>query len=117
MGRPNRDEFVRVELQGLLDRYGYALTQRQREVLQRYFGLNGHEPTSLAQVANTLGCSKERARQMWREAQRILEGQTDVEAIRDKVPSPAVRTRERHWHRRTPWKELQLALESALRDL
>jgi RNA polymerase nonessential primary-like sigma factor len=45
-----------------------ALTERQRAVLQRRFGLDGMPVLSLAEIGRELGISRERARQLQQEA-------------------------------------------------
>ena len=50
------------------------LDERSRLVLERRYGLNGHEPGSLADVARVIGLTKERARQIGEAAIRDLRG-------------------------------------------
>lgn len=49
-----------------------ALTERQREVVRRRFGLEGTPVQSLAEIGRDLGISRERARQIQEEALRRL---------------------------------------------
>lgn len=49
-----------------------ALTERQRDVVQRRFGLDGRPVQSLAEIGRDLGISRERARQLHEEALRRL---------------------------------------------
>lgn len=55
------------------------LSDKQREVVGRRFGLNGHEPATLEEVGNEIGVTRERVRQIQIEALRrlrqILEGE------------------------------------------
>jgi len=61
----------------LLDRL-HKLESKQREVLVRRFGLHGHEKSTLEEVGQELGVTRERVRQIQMEAlkrlRRILEG-------------------------------------------
>lgn len=52
----DRDSLTRVLTDGLL-----RLPEREAEVVRRYFGLDGAEPATLAEIAATLGVSRERA--------------------------------------------------------
>ena len=47
-----------------LDEWLATLNPRQREVIERRFGLNDHGAQSLAEVAEVLGVSRERVRQI-----------------------------------------------------
>ena len=49
-----------------------TLTEREREVLEKYYGLNGRKPRTLKQIAEELHISPERARQIKNEALRKL---------------------------------------------
>lgn len=51
------------------------LTSRQREVVVRRFGLDGHEPHTLEQVAAETGTTRERVRQVQLEAMQSLRKQ------------------------------------------
>ena len=48
------------------------LTDKQREVVERRFGLNGHDVSTLEEVGNTIGVTRERVRQIQIEALRKL---------------------------------------------
>jgi DNA-directed RNA polymerase sigma subunit (sigma70/sigma32) len=54
-----------VELLGLLK-------VRERKVIVRRFGLEGHHPMKLEEIGRELGCTRERARQIQDEALRRL---------------------------------------------
>lgn len=60
--------FAAERLAGLIERLG----ERQREVLQRRFGLGDQPAQSLADIGRELGISRERARQIQEEALRKL---------------------------------------------
>jgi RNA polymerase primary sigma factor len=48
------------------------LPERQRRVLVRRYGLDGEEPATLANLSEELGVSRERVRQLQREAEEVL---------------------------------------------
>jgi RNA polymerase nonessential primary-like sigma factor len=48
------------------------LTEKQREVVERRFGLHGHEAATLEEVGNEIGVTRERVRQIQIEALRRL---------------------------------------------
>ena len=48
------------------------MTDRERRVLVRRYGLDDREPASLAELSNELGISRERVRQLQRNAERRL---------------------------------------------
>jgi len=55
-----------------LDHWLAKLSDKQREVLERRFGLYGYAPSTLEQVANELGVTRERVRQIQMDALRRL---------------------------------------------
>ncbi len=59
---------VRQELKQTLDSLMESLTQRQKQVIMLRYGLEGDSPMSLEQTGKLLGISKERARQVEKEA-------------------------------------------------
>ena len=61
-------ELIRRELKALLDSLMAALTERQRTVLRLRFGMDDGISRSLEQTAKELGISKERVRQLERQA-------------------------------------------------
>ncbi len=48
------------------------LTEKQRTVVERRFGLHGHEPATLEEVGNAIGITRERVRQIQLEAIKRL---------------------------------------------
>jgi RNA polymerase nonessential primary-like sigma factor len=55
-----------------LDHWLDELTEKQREVLSRRFGLRGHESSTLEEVGREMGLTRERVRQIQVEALRRL---------------------------------------------
>ncbi|MBU0500470.1 MAG: RNA polymerase sigma factor RpoS [Gammaproteobacteria bacterium] len=55
-----------------LDEWLHRLNDKQRAVVERRFGLHGYENATLEQVANELGVTRERVRQIQMEALRRL---------------------------------------------
>lgn len=55
-----------------LDEWLGRLNEKQREVVERRFGLHGYENATLEQVANELGVTRERVRQIQMDALRRL---------------------------------------------
>jgi RNA polymerase nonessential primary-like sigma factor len=71
----NMDPTVDIQNDGLnanLDRWLSKLNDKQREVVERRFGLHGYENSTLEQVANELGVTRERVRQIQMDALRRL---------------------------------------------
>lgn len=69
------DPTVGIQNDGLnanLDRWLSKLNDKQREVVERRFGLHGYENSTLEQVANELGVTRERVRQIQMDALRRL---------------------------------------------
>jgi DNA-directed RNA polymerase specialized sigma subunit len=62
------EELVRTELSHTLDGLLSLLPERQSLVLRLHFGMEGGECLSLDQIGKRLGISKERARQLERQA-------------------------------------------------
>lgn len=59
-------------VQGNLDHWLSKLNDKQREVVERRFGLHGYENSTLEQVANELGVTRERVRQIQMDALKRL---------------------------------------------
>jgi RNA polymerase nonessential primary-like sigma factor len=59
-------------LQAKLDNWLGKLNDKQREVVERRFGLHGYENSTLEEVANELGVTRERVRQIQMDALRRL---------------------------------------------
>lgn len=56
------------ELQEMLDRWLDDLTPKQRLVIERRYGLSGYDPATLEDLAQELGLTRERVRQIQQEA-------------------------------------------------
>jgi len=61
-------------ISGHLDDWLSKLNDKQREVVERRFGLHGYENSTLEQVANELGVTRERVRQIQMDALKRLRG-------------------------------------------
>ncbi len=57
-----------TEIEGWIKQWLDELSDRQREVIERRYGLAGHEVATLEQLARTLGVTRERVRQIQSEA-------------------------------------------------
>ena len=60
-----------METEGLGEAIG-RLPERQRYVLVRRYGLDEKDAATLAELSDELGVSRERVRQLQREAERML---------------------------------------------
>ena len=70
-----KDPTVSIQDEGLnanLDKWLNKLNDKQREVVERRFGLHGYENSTLEQVANELGVTRERVRQIQMDALKRL---------------------------------------------
>ena len=73
--RHTEDPSVSIQNEGLnanLDDWLNKLNDKQREVVERRFGLHGYENSTLEQVANELGVTRERVRQIQMDALKRL---------------------------------------------
>jgi RNA polymerase primary sigma factor len=67
----------------LLGRALAELPEREREVLEARYGLGDHEPETLQQVGRRIGVTRERVRQIERQALDRLARARESEALRD----------------------------------
>jgi RNA polymerase nonessential primary-like sigma factor len=66
------DRILDLEVQMHLDHWLNKLTAKQREVLERRFGIHGYDNSTLEKVAEELGVTRERVRQIQMDALRRL---------------------------------------------
>jgi RNA polymerase nonessential primary-like sigma factor len=70
-----QDENIR----GNIDTWLFQLSEKQREVLERRFGLHGYDISTLEEVGEQIGVTRERVRQIQIEAikrlRQIMESQ------------------------------------------
>jgi RNA polymerase nonessential primary-like sigma factor len=65
---PPERQVAQRELQLLMDQWLDDLSPKQRFVIERRYGLNGQEPSTLEDLARELGLTRERVRQIQQEA-------------------------------------------------
>jgi RNA polymerase nonessential primary-like sigma factor len=75
------DHIQADDLSGHLDAWLAKLNDKQREVVERRFGLHGYENSTLEQVANELGVTRERVRQIQMDALKRLRGILEQEGF------------------------------------
>jgi RNA polymerase nonessential primary-like sigma factor len=66
------DKIQDNDIQSNLDHWLEKLNDKQREVVERRFGLHGYEHSTLERVAQELGVTRERVRQIQMDALRRL---------------------------------------------
>jgi RNA polymerase primary sigma factor len=71
-----------METEWLIEAMG-TLPERHRHVLVRRYGLDDREPATLAELGEELGVSRERVRQLQREAEQMLASGEPGAALRD----------------------------------
>jgi RNA polymerase primary sigma factor len=75
------------------------MSNRERHVLVRRFGLDGRESVTLAELGAELGVTRERVRQLQRKAERDLRGRLTLERCRRDPPTSRPPADRRGW----PW--------------
>jgi len=69
------------ELREHFDHWLIELTDKQREVIERRFGLHGYDPQTLEEVGNNLGLTRERIRQIQNDALKKLRQKVAQEGL------------------------------------
>jgi len=69
------------DLYSVVDIWLSRLSDKQREVVQRRFGLNGHEKSTLEEVGNCIGVTRERVRQIQMDALKRLRRLLEKEGL------------------------------------
>jgi RNA polymerase nonessential primary-like sigma factor len=67
-GETPESRLAAAEIEGLVREWLALLNDKQRQVIERRFGLNGHEVCTLEALADRLGVTRERVRQIQLEA-------------------------------------------------
>ena len=70
--RPPEELWLRAEVEAQVSRWLGQLSDKQRWVIERRFGLNGQEVQTLEELADALGLTRERVRQIQLEALQCL---------------------------------------------
>ncbi|MEO1888404.1 MAG: RNA polymerase sigma factor RpoS [Cycloclasticus sp.] len=73
------------EIRDNLDQWLELLSDRQREVISRRFGVRGHHASTLEQVANEMGVTRERVRQIQMGALKSLKSILENEGLSPSV--------------------------------
>src|SRR5690606_2370501 len=73
------------DLQNVIDNWLERLSDKQREVVERRFGLNGHEKATLEEVGNQIGVTRERVRQIQMDALRRLRQILESEGLSEEA--------------------------------
>ena len=80
---PDPEDLLQDEtVQRYLHHWMEQLNEKQQEVVKRRFGLYGHDRSTLEQVGNEIGVTRERVRQIQMEALRRLKDAMEREGIR-----------------------------------
>lgn len=73
------------DLNTVVDTWLCKLTDKQKEVVERRFGLNGHEKATLEEVGNSIGVTRERVRQIQMDALRRLRQILEAEGLSEEA--------------------------------
>jgi RNA polymerase primary sigma factor len=76
------DEMMRESLCRDIERVLVSLKPREAEVVRMSFGLNGQTPMTLEEIANSLGLTRERIRQIREKALRSLRKKTNANFLK-----------------------------------
>lgn len=82
--RPNPENaFVENELQAELGAAMQLLGRRERDIVARYYGMDGEEPASLETIGHDMSLSRERVRQIRNQALTVLRQAVVRRKLRD----------------------------------
>ena len=73
------------DLHNVIENWLDRLTEKQREVVERRFGLNGHEKSTLEEVGSSIGVTRERVRQIQMDALRRLRQILESEGLSEEA--------------------------------
>ena len=73
------------DLHAVVDKWLGKLSDKQKEVVERRFGLNGHEKATLEEVGNSIGVTRERVRQIQMDALRRLRQILESEGLSEEA--------------------------------
>lgn len=73
------------DIHDVLNQWLGKLSDKQREVVERRFGLNGHEKATLEEVGNCIGVTRERVRQIQMDALKRLRGMLEAEGLSEEA--------------------------------
>ncbi|MCG8433628.1 MAG: RNA polymerase sigma factor RpoS [Gammaproteobacteria bacterium] len=73
------------DLQIVVEKWLARLNDKQREVVERRFGLNGHEKATLEEVGNEIGVTRERVRQIQMDALKRLRHILESEGLSEEA--------------------------------
>ncbi|HEX7030035.1 MAG TPA: RNA polymerase sigma factor RpoS [Gammaproteobacteria bacterium] len=73
------------DLHNVIEKWLDKLSEKQREVVERRFGLNGHEKATLEEVGSSIGVTRERVRQIQMDALRRLRQILEAEGLSEEA--------------------------------
>ena len=73
------------DLHNVIENWLDRLTEKQREVVERRFGLNGHDKSTLEEVGASIGVTRERVRQIQMDALRRLRQILEAEGLSEEA--------------------------------
>ncbi|MEO0094020.1 MAG: RNA polymerase sigma factor RpoD/SigA [candidate division WOR-3 bacterium] len=81
---PSPEEvFKKGELKSELQKALASLTEREREVIEKYFGIKDGIPKSLSQIGKEWGVSREMVRQVKKRALKKLKGKIEIKELQE----------------------------------
>ncbi|MEE8119518.1 MAG: sigma-70 family RNA polymerase sigma factor, partial [Gammaproteobacteria bacterium] len=73
------------DMNAVVENWMLKLNDKQREVVERRFGLNGHEKSTLEEVGNEIGVTRERVRQIQMDALKRLRQILESEGLSEEA--------------------------------